>query len=461
MHHFRFSVALGLLAWLLPIAALCAAEEQAPIAGRKVVELDEPFTAFTCGGEGRYFVFHLKKAKKLALLDITAGAIIKTIDVPADDVILTAGLDKLIVSTPSKNLLHRYDLATLKREKSVPTTGPAPIHLLLGAASPGPLVVWARTGPISLLDLETLKPATIQGELLGGDPMYSFQMTISADGQTMCGWTGGISGQVFHVMRLRDGVALQQKTPEGFSDNGRWLRPSYDGSLCFKNGATIYHANMQAVSPDHFRGDVLLPADDPRFFLALSEIPGKKNCQAWISTVGGLEKLINVDDLGQVRNGIIASDHGHVRMQPRVRYVPSLNLVVAIPEGEKHILLIDANLKKMLQARGGEYLYVISNAPGSVLLGQPYRYQLESLSSGNGKVAYTLESGPKGFKLSADGKVTWTPKERTANGVEKVVIVAKAKGDLESFHSFEVVVEQPPVAPDTKEKDTSKDKNKD
>ncbi len=440
-------------------AAWCIAIEiPAPqILDRKIIELDEPFTTFAMGGGGRYFAFYLKKARQIALLDVSMAEIVKTIDAPGEDLIMTAGLDKLIIANPSKNLIHRYDLATLKRERSIPITGRPPLQMLLGSASSGPLLTWAQRGPISLLDVKTLRPLPIKGEMLSGDPAYGLGLTAAADGRTFCGWTTGISGQQFGVMRLNGGTATLERTPDGFSDNGRWLLPNCDGSLFFQNGGAIYRADLQPVKPDQFRDDALYPTEDPRFFLAISDYQGPKsqetsaqhkrpgkpdrNAQAWICTSGGLEKLISVVDLGHVLAGGIGSEHGNLRLRPRVTYIPSAHVMVSIPAGEKQVILIEANLIKMMQERGGEYLHVVSAPPRTAWVGQPFDYQLETITHG-GTVRYAVEAGPDNLKVSDDGKVIWTPRKRPSGGTEKIVIVTRNGEDLESFHSFEVAIER-------------------
>jgi hypothetical protein len=414
---------------------------------RKVIELDEPFATFAVGGGGRYFAFHLQQAKRIVLLDVSEAKIVKTIDAPGDELMMTAGLYKLIIAHPSKNLIHRYDIATLKREKSAAITGPAPLQLLLGCASPGPLLTWGQKGPVSLLDLTTFKPA-FDGELLGGDPQYGFGVTISSDGQTACGWTTGISGQQFRVMRLNKGAVTPEGIPDVFSDAGRWACPNYNGSLFFQNGGGIYRANLEPARADQFRGNVLIPAEDPRFFLALCHHQEEKNspvvssADAWICTTAGLEKLTKVENIGHVLVGGIGSEHGHIRFQPRVRYIPSANVMVVIPEGQKNVFLIEVNLPKMMRERGGEYLHVVSVPPRAAIIGKPFEYRLETISD-SGSVRYAVEAGPNKLKISADGRIRWTPEERPSGGVEKIVIAAKGRGGLETFHSFDVVVERP------------------
>jgi hypothetical protein len=206
---FRVLLSLALLGAIC--LTLGAAEIPAPteISERHVVQLDSPWTNMTTGGAGRYLVFHLKEAGKLALLDVSAGGISKTIDAPGEELMMAAGAETLIVFVPSQNVAHRYDLATLKREKSSPLpAGFQPVKMVMGSGSHGPLVGHSK-GPISLLDLQTFKPLAIRGDVLSSGTFgnYGYDLTISADGQTIVGWIPGISGQHFHVMKLRGNAA--------------------------------------------------------------------------------------------------------------------------------------------------------------------------------------------------------------------------------------------------------------
>ncbi|MBV9122022.1 MAG: hypothetical protein JO112_01520, partial [Planctomycetes bacterium] len=60
---------------------------------RVEVKLAEPFAQVRTGGGGRYLIFHLKVAKKLAIFDVTQAKVVREIDVPADDILYAAGLD--------------------------------------------------------------------------------------------------------------------------------------------------------------------------------------------------------------------------------------------------------------------------------------------------------------------------------------------------------------------------------
>jgi S1-C subfamily serine protease len=426
-------------------APLRAVDIPAPtgIPDRHVVDLESNWVNMTTGGAGRYIVFHLKDARKLALFDVSSGGIIESIDAPGDDLMLAAGIEKLIVLVPSQNILHRYHLATLKREKSFPTPADfKPNKMITGSASRGPLVCHSR-GPISLLDIETFQPITIQGDVLSvstfGDLRY--EITVSGDGQTVVGWIPGISGQQFFAMQWNGASGKVIGTPDGYSDAGRYLNPNHDGSLFFRNGGSIFGADLKPLSTEHLNGHVLLRCDDLRYFLAVQPTEGNKNADAWICAAGTLQKIAVVKNVGHVLEGSIGADWGHWRFAPRVRWHPTARTLVSIPSGEKQLLLLRADLKDLLNATGADYLHIVSKPPRGAWVGQPFEYQIEAIAS-NATINFHAETAPEGFAVSKDGLVKWTPKEKPVGGVERVVVVVSA-GGKEVFHTFEISVERP------------------
>src|SRR5262249_50205088 len=84
------------------------------------VRFPESFAQVRTGGGGRYLVFHLKKAKKLAIFDVTAVKVVKEIELPTEDVVYGCGRDKLMIVLAGQKLIRRYSLRTFEREKTAP-----------------------------------------------------------------------------------------------------------------------------------------------------------------------------------------------------------------------------------------------------------------------------------------------------------------------------------------------------
>lgn len=410
----------------------------------RTVKLEAPWVYMTTGGAGRYLVFHLKEVGKLAVLDVVAGEVTKTIDAPGDELKLAAGMDKLVVYVPAQKIFHRYDLATLKREKSSPAPPDFnPRTMVMGTASQGPLICHEKV-PVVLFDLQTLKPITLQGEVLSGGRFgdHGYDLTVSSDGQTIIGWIPGLSGQQYFMMKLNGTETSIKKTSDAYSYASRYLLPSADGSLFFRDGgAEIFDADLKSKAVDLMPGFCLLPTDDPNYFLAAKET-SKTDAEAWICACGTQQKIAHVNNVGHILEGLRNTDKGRWGFEPRLRWLPEANTLVSLPHGEQEVLLQGANLKELLDQTGEEYLHIVSKPPPQAWIGEQYTYKLEVLSSAK-KVEFELASAPDGLKLSRGGQVKWTPKAKPVGGIEQVVIGVSADGK-QAFQNFAISVDWNP-----------------
>src|SRR5207248_578651 len=66
-----------------------------------------------------FLILQLPKARKLAVVDLAEARVIRRLDMPADEVVFAAGLDRLVLGLPTQRLLQRYNLSTLKKEQTV------------------------------------------------------------------------------------------------------------------------------------------------------------------------------------------------------------------------------------------------------------------------------------------------------------------------------------------------------
>ena len=74
--------------------------------GDKVARfLPAPVRNVAVGGGGRYFILHLPKLQQLAVFDVNEAKITHSIPVTADKVQFAAGLEKLIVVSPDKDVI--------------------------------------------------------------------------------------------------------------------------------------------------------------------------------------------------------------------------------------------------------------------------------------------------------------------------------------------------------------------
>ena len=89
------------------------------------VRLPEGAAGICAGRGGKLLIFHLKNTKQLAVVDVTKAKIVHAFEMPSDDICFAANADSLFVAFTAQKLLHRYSLATFKREEDDPARSPA------------------------------------------------------------------------------------------------------------------------------------------------------------------------------------------------------------------------------------------------------------------------------------------------------------------------------------------------
>jgi hypothetical protein len=214
-------------------------------AARTEVALAEPFDQVRTGGGGRYLIFHLPKARKLAIFDVAEVKVVKELEAP-DDVLFAAGLDALVVVLPGQKLLYRWSFDTFDRSRAVPLPYDRPVRLAaMGAGSRGPLLLW-NGGAVSLWDVQKLEPRTVRSELLAGDASTAFQVRAAADGRSFVGWSAGVSPQAWVQMRLEGDRAELNAGAIEARYNGAWALPAADGRLTFHN-AGVCDADLKPL----------------------------------------------------------------------------------------------------------------------------------------------------------------------------------------------------------------------
>jgi hypothetical protein len=414
------------------------------LTGRVEVPLGEAAEQVRTGGAGRYLIFHLKKKKKLTVFDVAQAKVAHEIDAP-DDVQFAAGLDKLMVVVPGQRLLQRWDLRSGKREKTAPMPQGGPVlNALMGCNGRGPLFLF-YDGILRPWDVDRLEPAALDHSGLGGDPTYWFQTRISADGQVLTVWHGGLSGQQYGLVRMKQPRNTLARSPDGHTFNGHWAMPNADGSLVFRFGSGIYDGDMHVVGADAFKGQVLLPTEDPRFFLAIQEESRDTNrvsiCNSTdrrvLFTLGGVEKMTGSS---------LNSGWGLFRGEPRVHYLPSANVLVNLPESNDRVVVRPLNLIEALNQSGQDYVVVLSRPESQVAAGATFTYRMDVHSKAGG-LRYTLESAPEGMTVSSAGVIRWKAPERPDRKPARVVVTIRSSSGKEYQHAFDVTVVEPSEVP--------------
>ncbi len=427
----------------LPAASATAASAAfpAPVLGAEptVINLPAPFERVKTGGGGRFLVFKIKDAAKLAIFDLSQLKVVKELTIPADKLVYAVGQDHLMVVLPTQRIVQRFSLQTFEREKIAPIAEPDfdCQHVYMGSASAGPLLLWSRTRGI-LLDVERMRPMTVQGDMLGGHSKWGLHITVSANGQAFLGWVDSGSGGTYKLMWLEGNRSTIASGPGGIYGPHQ-VQPNADATMLLTNGGAAYVGKFQRMPLDALKGHELAPTEDPRFFTATRGIGGGegelKICTASngqiVHVVKDLKEMI-IPRRGPSMGGII---------EPRVRYVPTANAVVSLPPSNQQIVVRSLDLAEKLQQSGEDFLVVTSLPSRRAMIGSMYSYQIEALSRGGG-LKYTLESGPEGMRVSDTGQIEWRVRGVEAGEVIHVILTVADASGQEAFHAFDLATER-------------------
>ncbi len=398
------------------------------------------------GGGGKFLVFHSKDTSGLTVVDTQEQKVVKTI--PAEgDVCYCMDRNKLILVLNNQQVIQRWDLATLAREKTVMLPdGQQVKRAIMGSAGKGPLVMWTEGG-CEMLDVDSLKPLTVKGDT---QKNLGFGPWISSDGMTVCDW--GWSSGPYSLMRLSNltatSVECRLLNVDGEDYNESWAMPSADGTQLIRHKARVYDAStddLLELSPGPLKDAVVLPTEDPRFLLALHhEEKKEKSSSVAILSACDRRVLYTLHKLPEVTAGMIDTQHGRLGNEPRVHYLPAENKLILIPNSDDKVVIYPLDLSAALKATGADYLYVISKPRTALIVGQQFDYQIETLSSAGG-VKYKLEQGPDGLAVSNGGKVTWKAAGTGDDAKIPVVLTLSDASGQEITHSIELHVLQKPT----------------
>jgi hypothetical protein len=409
-----------------------------PTTGKVEVKFPEPFAQVRTGGAGRYLIFHFPKAKKLAVFDVSQAKVVHEIEVP-DDVRYAAGLDKLLVVVPGQPLLQRWDLRTFRREKTRPAPGGV-LAAFMGSGGRGPLLLFIAGGLV-VWDVERMEHADMDasglGPYKGNDPLYR----ISADGQAIVVTQ---PGQQYVLVRLRRPKNTLAKSPDAYGFNygfnAHGALPNTDASLVFRFGG-IYDGDMRPLAAAAFQGLVLLPTEDPRFFLALKE-ESRDTSRVLICASADRQVVLEVPGVEKMTGPGFTPYAGLFGEEPRVHYLPSAHVLVTLPQSNDRVVVRSLNLIEALKESGRDYLFVLSRPGPEVAAGALFTYRMDVHSRAAG-LRYTLESGPKGMTVSPDGVVRWRAPGGPDRPPVRVIITVRSSSGKEVQHAFDLTVAEP------------------
>jgi hypothetical protein len=345
--------AVGRLSGLLPIAGLPRDGGQHPASGTDIVEfpLPAPVADVVVAGRGRWLILSLPERRELAVFDTPAAKIVASIPTVENYVVFAAGLEKLVVCLPDAEVLQRWDLTTAQRE----AVAPLPIagrlqSLTLGSGSRGPLLAYwhgiggTQPGQWGLLDLATLQVADLSVQPARAACGLIAEVRAATDGNVFA----IAMGAAWETLVFERGAAtLHRATGQGPAI------PGPDGKYVYAaRGIFTREATPLGQGPE---GEFFLPACHGDYYLVAQFARFRTPDQSVLSpcsvfAAGTKDRLATVPAL-DYRAIVRAAGASRLPVDKRIHFIPGVNLVVTIPEGNSRLILHRLPLPKRPRPR--------------------------------------------------------------------------------------------------------------
>jgi hypothetical protein len=449
--------------------------------------LEGTISDVVAGGGGRYLLLALKEARKLAVFDVSAVAVVKTLPLASPNALIAAGAKKLLVAYPDEKLLERFDLATLEREGG---SHVSPIDgriraIVMGSDSDGPaLALWnpdrtkstmyqGRFSFIDLTSLSVLKVASIAAarsaatrgmsrlSTSGGsfmlDPNLGEERGVRAYARASAG------GGLFGIWRSTMGCFILQARGSALVENDLHselapLAPGPDGRTFLTGLGTRIDVDgkpVDRVEAIDFRKPrvVAVPSCDPAYFLKVGGLPSVVCDPHHVSSPAGLvtasvhaagdgSRLVTVYGLDEMASTVKMEDWfpDDLTTEKRFHFVPAAGLLITVPPTNDRLVIRRLDMTGAGDQAGGGGIVVLSVPTLTATAGRKLVHRIAA-RSGKGGITFALADGPDGLAVSREGEVTWlVPGKLKGEDVKVVVTVGDTSGD-EIFHTLTIRVE--------------------
>lgn len=357
---------------------------------------------------------------------MTQGKLVKFIPVPSADVSLAAGSKKLFIGLKDLGQVQKWDLAKLAHESNV-NIPEGLASMAMGPDADGPLVVLApqHVKRSWLVDARQMRVAPFPWK--NWDPGGAWgpvHAHVSFDGTTAVGCGGGWAGIDMAVLAPDHVVALEG----GGYVNGDTL-VSGDGSLVFPDGGGILRADL--ASKVEGPPGTAFPADDPAVCLSFEEHESKPRLHVFFTA--DVRTVITLTDLPEL------AGKSPIRPEQRIHLIPRYSALVTLGEGGSKLFVRHFDLAESLQAAGIDYLFVDSAPVHWVLRGGAYKYPIHVKSKAGG-VKYSLESGPKGMRITPQGILQWNAGDSLPDAEATVIVQISDLSGRQIFHTFKIEI---------------------
>jgi hypothetical protein len=290
-------------------------------------------------GGGRLLLLHLPSKKRVSVLDVNEGKVVK--DIPADDenVLVAGGMNHFVLYLGGKDTVERWGTKTLQREATFKAPFPGPVRALgMGCASNGPLVAAVgggrqtahRGATLAYFHPNTLKEigyayAGPENPFGIGVHDAAVAIRVSANGSLVTAWGGPIGAEV-HTIAGGTITRKQVHQPQ--------MLPAADGSVVFARGMWYTPAVTPLKDRPPEAGATMLPAVHGREFLSVRSLGGPRPGVKVYRTgqPAPVADLGEMTDLGPVVPGLVGNAEG---LSQNLVLVPDAKVLVIIPQGDR------------------------------------------------------------------------------------------------------------------------------
>ncbi len=406
---------------------------------QEIVTLPAPLRRLAVGGSGRYVISFLPSSRQVAILDVAAKQIVKSIPVDDSDVLVAAGETKLVILQRGNGIISRFDLESFEREMTVACE---PYKALaMGSSSEGSLL--ALGANVVILDLQSLKPTGMPAGVPHG---LDNNLLASANGKVFTGWRDQSSPSGLTILEIVSGTIKPSYEHVSYGP----VLPSPDGRVIYTAGGKYGPDGKRLAGASSVNGQNLaLPAVTGSFSISLlSADPASGR----ISTPTRLRVHCQNDELPiltatdvvlpDIPQNTLPGNTPTLPLHQRLLWLPNLDTFLTIPSSLDKFVIQHFNLQEELDKGGTDYLFVSSMPPTSVPRGQALSYQMDVLSK-NGDVKYSLETGPPGMAISSSGLLSWQAVSDYASNEAIALVNIRDKSGQTISHTVKLSVVAP------------------
>jgi hypothetical protein len=413
-------------------------------------KLPEAARALRVGGGGRFLVMHFPTARRFGVFDANEARITRFIPAPDGAPFFAAGMRKLLVYSADDKALTRYDLTTGQREASRKIEVPdgAVEAFCMGHSSAGPLLIGVNGKGAGLYDIETFKELELPPD---GLPFAGGAKQRLPGGLYWAGGLGRVFGHTGNYGQpngVKTVIVGGEKVEQHGQHEGTWfVVPGPDGKYVFAGGHGVLTERVTAVNDaafsmgpgKGFASHLYLPAAHGPFYVLASTIDGFG--RDGTPPVGTIQLYLHgsKEPFAKFANTAVAK-YGWdglkgFGIEHSVHLIPQANLLVVVPDARDELKLYPADVDKLLEADGRDYMYVASVPATRFEKGRTLAFAITARAK-NGPVKFRLESGPPGMTVSTTGLVRWpVPADYDGARAEAILVLTDSKGN-EKFHTL-------------------------